>query len=128
MHEVMGKDGEHKMAEFKNVKIIPIILLMVCVTVSFVVFTSTSCFANQSTINRVIGESEEFSCLSSKEAELIRLVNEYRESQGLPHIENSRSLNMVARIHAIDLFENSPAEGKDSRGYDCNLHSWSKNG
>jgi hypothetical protein len=63
-----------------------------------------------------------------KEEELYRLINEYRQSNGLPPVENSRSLNKVARIHAIDLFNNAPAEGKDGRGLDCSLHSWSKNG
>lgn len=80
------------------------------------------------TMKKVQDESGEFACLSAREAELVRLVNEYRESNGLPPIVNSRSLNKVARIHAIDLRNNIPAEGKDSRGLDCSLHSWSDKG
>jgi hypothetical protein len=70
----------------------------------------------------VLEERGLFSCLSQKEAELVRLINEYRTSNGLPPVANSRSLNKVARIHAIDL------RGTDSRGMECNLHSWSKRG
>lgn len=84
--------------------------------------------ATKTIINRVLDESGEFSRLSVKEMELFRLINEYRESQGLPAITNSRSLNKVARIHAIDLVENAPAVGQDSRGLDCSLHSWSDKG
>ncbi|MFZ4857038.1 MAG: CAP domain-containing protein [Desulfuromonadaceae bacterium] len=79
-------------------------------------------------INRVLDESGEFSQLSPNEMELFRLINGYRESQGLPAIANSRSLNKVARIHAIDLSENSPAKDHDSRDLDCSLHSWSDKG
>jgi len=82
----------------------------------------------QSVLNKVLEESGEFSCLSAKESELFRMVNEYRENHGLPPIANSRSLNKVARIHAIDLAENSAAKGRDSRGQDCTLHSWSDQG
>lgn len=84
--------------------------------------------ATATLIKNVQNETGEYSYLSAKEAELFRLVNEYRESHGLPPIANSRSLNKVARIHAIDLFENAPAEGQDSRGLDCTLHSWSAKG
>ncbi len=84
--------------------------------------------AIQFLIQSVRKESGDFSRLSEKEAELFRLVNQYRMVSGLPLIENSRALNKVARIHAIDLVENRPAEGVDSRGLDCSLHSWSKNG
>jgi hypothetical protein len=81
---------------------------------------------SQAIMKSALEESGEFSCLSEKESELFRLVNEYRESRGLPPIANSRSLNKVARIHAIDLVMNSPAT--DSRGLDCTLHSWSDQG
>lgn len=84
--------------------------------------------AAKTSIKNVLEESGEYSRLSAKEGELFQLVNEYRESHGLPPIANSRSLNKVARIHAIDLLENSPAEGQDSRGLDCSLHSWSDKG
>jgi len=82
----------------------------------------------QTIMQNALYESGEFSCLSAKEGELFRLINEYRESHGLPPIANSRSLNKVARIHVIDLIENSPAEGQDSRGLNCTLHSWSDKG
>jgi uncharacterized protein YkwD len=79
-------------------------------------------------MENALSESGEFSCLSAKEETLFRLVNEYRESNGLPPIANSRSLNKVARVHTIDLLANSPAEGQDSRGLNCSLHSWSGKG
>lgn len=82
----------------------------------------------ETVMKSVLEETGEFSCLSNKERELFRLVNEYRESSGLAPIVNSRSLNKVARIHAIDLCTNSPAEGSDSRGLACSLHSWSDRG
>jgi uncharacterized protein YkwD len=79
-------------------------------------------------MENALSESGEFSCLSAKEEKLFLLVNEYRESHGLPPIANSRSLNKVARVHTIDLLANSPAEGQDSRGLNCSLHSWSDKG
>lgn len=79
-------------------------------------------------IGKVLNESDVFSHLSEKEMELFRLINEHRERQGLPTIANSRSLNKVARIHAIDLAENSPTASQDSRGLACSLHSWSDKG
>lgn len=82
----------------------------------------------QTIMHSALNEARDFSCLSTKEAELLRLVNEYREYHNLPPVANARSLNKVARLHAIDLVENRPAEGQDSRGLDCSLHSWSKNG
>ncbi len=84
--------------------------------------------ATQAIMVSALNESGEFACLSAKERELFRLVNEYRESNGLPPIANSRSLNKVARVHAIDLFRNAPAEGADNRGLACSLHSWSDKG
>lgn len=84
--------------------------------------------ATQATMQDALDESGEFACLSAKEWELFRLVNEYRLSNGLPPIANSRSLNKVARLHAIDLSENAPAEGEDNRGFACSLHSWSNKG
>lgn len=84
--------------------------------------------ATQTIMEHALKESGEFSCLSVKERELFRLVNEYRKSNGLPPIANSRSLNKVARVHAIDLCSNAPAKGEDSRGLACSLHSWSNKG
>lgn len=75
----------------------------------------------------VLQERAEYACLSSKEADLFRLINEYRESQGLPPIAGSRSLTKVARVHAVDLQKNKPFtfEQTDDR---CTLHSWSDTG
>jgi uncharacterized protein YkwD len=84
--------------------------------------------STQAIMRNALDETGEFSCLSAKEDELFRLVNEYRESHGLPSIVNSRSLNKVARIHAIDLSENAPEKGRDHRGLACSLHSWSNMG
>jgi uncharacterized protein YkwD len=76
----------------------------------------------------VLREMGKYSCLSPKEAELVRLINIYRQSNGLPPIAISRSLTKVARIHVLDLYRNSPATGQDGRGLDCSLHSWSDHG
>lgn len=84
--------------------------------------------ATRSIMESALKESGAFSCLSVKERELFRLVNEYRQRHGLPPIANSRSLNKVARVHAIDLCRNAPAEGEDRRGLACSLHSWSNKG
>jgi hypothetical protein len=83
---------------------------------------------NNPLYEQIVGETGSFSCLSAKEAQLFQLINEYRESHGLPPVANSRSLNKVARSHALDLHENRPYEGHDSRGAACNLHSWSDAG
>ncbi len=64
-------------------------------------------------------------CLTPEEAELVRLVNEYRNQNGLPDVPASVSLTEVAHWHVIDLHENEPDSGTDSRGYACNMHSWS---
>lgn len=84
--------------------------------------------STQAMMQNALDETGEFACLSGKERELFRLVNEYRQQNGLSPIANSRSLNKVARIHAIDLSQNTPAEGKDGRGLACSLHSWSNKG
>lgn len=83
---------------------------------------------NTTAIKNVLDETREYSCLSQKESALLTQLNEYRGSHGLPDIPNSRSLNKVARIHAMDLAENKTYTGKDSRGENCNLHSWSDRG
>jgi hypothetical protein len=67
-------------------------------------------------------------CLSAREADLIKMVNQYRERRGLPSIPVSRSLATVARLHASDLQNHTPDKGIDSRGMDCNMHSWSSYG
>ncbi|MBI5741124.1 MAG: CAP domain-containing protein [Nitrospirae bacterium] len=67
-------------------------------------------------------------CLSSKEMELFKLINEYRIKNGLPPVRVSRSLSTVARIHAADLSVNKPHELVDFDGSACTLHSWSDKG
>jgi uncharacterized protein YkwD len=64
-------------------------------------------------------------CLTPEEVELVRLVNEYRNQNGLPDVPASVSLTEVAHWHVIDLHENEPDSGTDSRGLACNMHSWS---
>jgi hypothetical protein len=61
-------------------------------------------------------------CLSSAEAELYHMINEYRKSYNLPPIPFSKSLSFVAKSHVRDLFFNRPDQGK------CNVHSWSDKG
>jgi uncharacterized protein YkwD len=63
-----------------------------------------------------------------REMLLARLINEYRQQNGLVSIPISKSLSDVARFHVKDLFENRPDQGSDGRGYKCNLHSWSDRG
>lgn len=66
--------------------------------------------------------------LQAEEAELARLVNDYRRSNGLPPVPISRSLTLVAGLHARDLSTNRPDSGVDAKGRACNLHSWSSAG
>ncbi|MBI5407878.1 MAG: CAP domain-containing protein [Nitrospirae bacterium] len=67
-------------------------------------------------------------CLSSKEMELLKLINEYRINNGLAPVPVSRSLSTVARTHAVDLHINKPYEHRDYDGSICTLHSWSDKG
>jgi uncharacterized protein YkwD len=67
-------------------------------------------------------------CLTAEEADLARLINEYRNANGLADVPVSRSLTQVAQWHVIDLHENNPDSGTDSRGLPCNMHSWSDQG
>ncbi|GFE61182.1 CAP domain-containing protein [Geobacter sp. AOG2] len=82
----------------------------------------------QNIIQSVLHESSQFSHFSPKELELWDLINNYRRENGLPPINSSRSLTKVARVHAIDLYSNTPAQGHDNRGLGCSLHSWSGKG
>lgn len=79
------------------------------------------------TYTDVLQERGEYACISPKEAELFRLINEYRESQGLPPIAGSRSLTKVARLHAVDLHQNKPFTTEETAER-CTLHSWSDTG
>lgn len=66
-------------------------------------------------------------CLSPEEAELARLINEYRATKGLPAIPISKSLTLVAQQHAWDSVNNSNAWPAPPAGQECNMHSWSGN-
>lgn len=66
--------------------------------------------------------------LNSKEKELRRLINDIRKKNDLPSIPVTKSLTLVARLHVRDLHHNHPDTGTDSRGMECNLHSWSEKG
>lgn len=66
-------------------------------------------------------------CLSASEGELARLVNEYRASLGLPALQISKSLSLVAQQHAWDSVNNSNAMPAPPPGKTCNMHSWSPN-
>jgi hypothetical protein len=65
-------------------------------------------------------------CLSPAEGELARMVNEYRASLGLPALQISKSLSLVAQQHAWDSVNNRNAWPVDPGGRECNLHSWTK--
>jgi hypothetical protein len=79
-------------------------------------------------MEQILNEQGQFSCLSEKETKLYNMVNQFRKEFSLPPIPNSRALDMVARVHAVDLYENKPEKGMDSRGKPCNKHSWSDKG
>ena len=66
--------------------------------------------------------------LSANETELVRLVNEYRQSLGLKPLNVSKSLTYVARTHTKDQILHFEYDLKDERGLPANLHSWSKYG
>lgn len=66
-------------------------------------------------------------CLTPQEAELARLINEYRGTKGLPPIQVSKSLTLVAQQHAWDSVNNSNAWPAAPAGKTCNMHSWSGN-
>ena len=63
-------------------------------------------------------------CLSPAEGELARLINEYRVSLGLPPLQISKSLSLVAQQHAWDSANNQAAWPTPPAGKTCNLHSW----
>lgn len=67
-------------------------------------------------------------CLTVQDVELARLINAYRNQNGLPSVPISKSLTHVAQAHVLDLHLHRPDTGTDSRGMPCNLHSWSDQG
>jgi hypothetical protein len=107
-------------------KFIRIVQLLLILTVECSVLLSHA--AQDKVLNEISEEKGQFSCLSPAEAQLFDLINQYRLRSGLPVIPNSRSLNKVARMHAVDLNRYSPQKAVDSRGLPCTLHSWSAKG
>lgn len=65
---------------------------------------------------------------TTDEQTLARLINDYRQANGLGRVPLSRSLTQVAQLHVKDLVENRPDSGTDARGMACNMHSWSNKG
>lgn len=104
----------------------PLLLFRVALALSSLVAGAAR--ADEQLISKVLEEREEFACLSPEESDLINALNAHRVINNLRPIRLSRSLTMVARVHAIDLVENRPDRGTDSRGRACNLHSWSSAG
>lgn len=65
-------------------------------------------------------------CLTAEENDLVNLINNYRNDNGLPDAPISKSMVTVAQWHVLDLETNSPDSGTDpNSGLECNLHSWS---
>lgn len=65
-------------------------------------------------------------CLTTEEALLTDMINDYRNANGLPDIPLSKSMVTVAQWHVLDLQLNNPDSGTDpDSGLACNLHSWS---
>jgi uncharacterized protein YkwD len=63
-------------------------------------------------------------CLSSEEKKLYELMMAYRKSKGLPAIQVSGKLTLVAQTHARDLAKNYTFDPASK----CNPHSWSRKG
>jgi hypothetical protein len=65
--------------------------------------------------------------LTEEEWQLARLVNEYREENGLAAVPVTNSLTKVARAHVSDLNARHPDTDTYGTG-ECNRHSWSSTG
>ncbi|RLC19899.1 MAG: hypothetical protein DRI57_06065 [Deltaproteobacteria bacterium] len=91
----------------------------IIIMMGFVLLFSTSNLS--ASLNRISSCDGSFDPPSSQEKLLYELINEYRQSYGLPPIRLSKSLTHVARTHVRDL-EAYPPSGS------CNLHSWSEDG
>jgi uncharacterized protein YkwD len=63
-------------------------------------------------------------CLNKEEKKLYDLMMDYRKSKGLPAIDLSAKLTLVAQTHARDLMANYKFDVNNK----CNPHSWSKKG
>ncbi len=83
------------------------------VALTMLLFASLHSFAQD-----VTGAMSTKNCLNKTEKEVARLINQYRNSKGLPSIALSISLSHVARTHAMDQTENHKYKNR------CNLHSW----
>jgi hypothetical protein len=58
---------------------------------------------------------------SSKEDQIVKLINSYRVKEGKTKLPLCDSLNYIAKTHAKDIYENFSIKNKD-----CFLHSWSQ--
>jgi hypothetical protein len=67
----------------------------------------------------VLAQGDPGECLTTDEATLAQLVNDYRQANNLEPIPVTASLTAVAQWHVWDLDVNHP------HGGDCNMHSWS---
>lgn len=65
-------------------------------------------------------------CLNAQEAELARLINEYRAANNLPALQISKSLSLVAQQHVWDSNNNQASWPSPPPGQSCNLHSWTR--
>lgn len=72
--------------------------------------------------SRIVGTGSVTGTPTDDEMDLIKLINNYRQQNGLPRVAISRSMMLVAQSHVKDLVENGPYTGT------CNLHSWSNKG
>ncbi|MHC1631519.1 MAG: CAP domain-containing protein [Methanotrichaceae archaeon] len=75
----------------------------------------------------IVQASDQQSPLTEEEWQLSRLVNEYREDNGLSAVLVTNSLTKVARTHVADLNTYHPDSDTFGTG-DCNRHSWSSHG
>jgi len=67
-------------------------------------------------------QSSPLGCMTTEEKKLVDAINSYRRSKGLPVVNATVSMTIVARTHAADLAIKRPANGM------CNMHSWSSGG
>lgn len=79
---------------------------------------SSFSFAQNQTITPKVEPSE----LTEVESRLINMINNFRKLNKLTELPVSKSLLMVAKMHASDLSTNQPDSGI------CGLHSWSDKG
>ncbi|NMM49627.1 CAP domain-containing protein [Marinigracilibium pacificum] len=78
---------------------------------------STSFFSTEKPV-----QTTESICITSEEALLLEILNDYRISKKLHSVKLSSKLTLVAKTHARDLMENYSFDET------CNPHSWSDKG